>query len=190
MLEEILENLKSQCEEWAKTGIEQLGKEISDRFYIPEPDGDFELLRRFDLQDDFVGKGGIYLESNAWRIEAYNSLTSNSDEIIRKVRLFTTNEPDLVEHIVVCRFWAKTSMMKKLANFSLGFEREAEFFGIKGGKLHRNYGVSVGGYQWREYEVRNYCQSGSFPVQFYLDLDFFEAGTVWLKNISLLKAPV
>ena len=191
----MFEDFKSGFEDWARSGIEELGRELNDRFGVPEPDGEFEVFRSFDTSDPLISKGCITIEDDSWCIEAYDSLPSTdiferkSDEPVRNVKLFTFREPSTEDCLVECRAWVKTYGMNKTAQLRLGFDREAEFFGRSGGKISRYYETLVLGSKWQEYSVRHFFKKEKYPTTFWLNLDFYEPGTIWIKDIRLFKAP-
>ena len=192
----MFDELKSQFEEWAKSNLEQLSKELNDRYGIPEPDGEFVLFRTFDISEPLISKGAISLEENSWKIEAYDSVKStfNSDvwdrdeQPLRNTKLFTFSEPDRENCVIACRAWLKTSGMNKSARLRLGLDREADFFGMSGGKMSRHYETSIFNSQWQEYEVRHCFRKDKYPTTFWLNLDIYQPGVVWIKNIRLFKA--
>ena len=195
----MFDNIQSQFDEWVKSGLEQIGKEINNRYGIPEPNGDFELLHSFSISDSLISQGGITIEEDSWKIEAYDSgisasdsgLFNNKDEKpIRRTKLFTFNEPKDGDCIIACRAWMKTSGMNRSARLCLGYEKESEFLGMRGGKISQFYQTSVFNPQWQEYEVRHCFRKDKYPTNFWLNLDFYQSGIVWIKNIRLLKAPV
>ena len=53
----------------------------------------------------------------------------------------------------------------------------------------RYYETLVLGSQWQEYEVRHYYKKDQYPTKFWLNLDFYQQGTIWLKDIRLFGAP-
>ena len=195
MFDKMFEDFKSGFEDWARSSIEELGRELNDRFGVPEPDGEFELFRSFDTSDPLISKGCITIENDSWRIEAYDSVPSTdiferkSDEPVRNVKLFTFGEPSTEDCLAECRAWVKTSGMNKTAQLRLGFDREAEFFGRSGGKMSRYYEASISSSKWQEYSVRHFFQKDKYPTDFWLNLDFYEPGTIWIKDIRLFKAP-
>ena len=182
-------------EDWARSGIEELGKGLNDRFGVPEPDGEFELFRRFDISEPLISQGCISIKNDSWRIEAYNSMPSTdifeqeSDKPVRNVKLFAFGEPGTEDCVIECRAWVKTSGMSKTARLRLGFDREAEFFGMSGGKISRYYEASISSSKWQEYEVRHFFKKYRYPTNFWLNLDFYEPGIIWIKDIRLFKAP-
>ncbi len=195
MFDKLFEDLQTQMGDWVKSSLTELGKQINEKCGVPEPDGDFELWHSFDINQPLISTGCISIEDNAWKIEAYEqeinlNTFDSSDKPIRNVKLFSINEPDRECCVIACRALIKTANMSKTAQLRLGWEREAEFFGQRGGKMTRYYDALVLGSQWKEYEVRHYLKKEQYPATFWIDLDFYQAGIIWIKDIQLFYAPI
>lgn len=194
MFDRIFDNWKSQFEDWVKSGVEQLGEQLQEKFGIPEPDGEFELFRSFTISEPLITQGCISVEKDSWCIEAYETqpsdfLSTSSDNPIRKVKLFEVDEPNNIQEcIVACRAFIKTSNSTEKVNLCLGFDRPVNFCGVEGSNISRYYHIGASGKDWQEYEVRYFWQKDKYPGKLWINLDFLTAGTVWIKDVRLLQA--
>ncbi|OKH22408.1 hypothetical protein NIES593_13130 [Hydrococcus rivularis NIES-593] len=198
----MFDDLRSQFEGWLKSGIEQLGNNLQERFGVPEAEEPFQLIRRFDITDQLLTKRCISVDGDAWRIEAYDAQEENSafasfletsstiEKPVRSVKLFEIDEPNVQECIIACRAWMKTDQMIEAVTLCLGFDRPMDFFGFKTSNLINYRTANVLGTEWKEYEVRYYFKKEQNPGKFKINLDFSSSGIAWIKDIWLLQAPV
>jgi len=199
MFDRIFEKLQSETNKWVQLNVDyltsNLEKTVQEFLTIPEPAAPFELIKRFEpVRDRIVSKDNIFVEGDAWRIE------NTSFSATRRVVLFEIPDPKITERVVACRVKIRTaSLNDKEASLSLYQVTKAtdlawlaDLDWIKGGTLAGGRSVSLAGsnWEWYIYEVRQHFKETTSPGRIKIELDFQNSGTIWIKNIELLQAPV
>lgn len=207
MFEQIFNELKSS--------VKQVLSGIEERFKIPEPDGAFQLIRRFGIADNPLTQGCISVDQDSWRIEAYDEREqrkSSQDSFadftkhlwnyinhlpVRVVRLFEVAEPENQECILACRAHIKTDI-KEGAYLLLGLNRPIDILGMKNSYTAIHHITVSDTTDWKAYEVRLHFKKEhypgtiwvDYPGTIWVDIKFESSGILWIKNVELLQAPV
>ncbi|MGF1490282.1 MAG: hypothetical protein ACFBSE_24590 [Prochloraceae cyanobacterium] len=205
MFDRIFEKLQLETEQWVKSNVEyaahNIGKSVEEFFKIPEPAAPFELIRRFDPSSDrLLSQGCIWVEENAWRIEAYErekssfsgNFKSNLFDSARNVVLFEIPDLRTSERIIACRARIKTASLKEGASFQLSQIGNITDLAWLNGTTTRSRSLSLSGgdLDWGIYEVKQHFQATTTPGKIKLEIDFKSSGTIWIKSIELFQAPV
>ena len=143
-------------------------------FQVPEPVGPPQALRQFGPADTPISEDGVSAETDGWRIAAPGSKT---------VRLFEVADPGVGNCLVTYRAQLKTENLQKGAYLEMWcrFAGRGEFFSK--GFHHRVNGTN----DWASYETPFYLKKGQRPDLIKLNIVLEGSGTVWLRNLELLK---
>ena len=178
-----------------------IGKSVEEFFKIPEPAEPFELIQRFEPGSNrLLSQGCISVEGDAWRIEAYerekiffgDNFSTNSLDSVRNVVLFELSDRETSERILACRARIKTASLNQEVSFQLSQIGKMSDLAWLNGTSEQTRSVSLpgGDRDWSIYEVRQHFKETTTPGKIKIELDFKGSGTVWIKNIELLQAPV
>jgi len=135
-----------------------------------------EELKRFDTTAELVTKDGISVERNAWRIEAKGN---------RTVRLFEIPGPGAEDCRVIYRAKMKTDHLEGRAYLEMWCR-------IPGSGEYFSKGLNdavTGTTDWATYETPFFLQKGQRPDLIKLDVVVEGKGTLWIKDVELLKSP-
>jgi len=137
-------------------------------------------LKSFTMSDPTISTEGIAREDDAWRI------TSSGRE--ERIRLFEVPDPGVEECMLIYRAQLKTEGVGRRAYLEMWcrFSRRREFFS-KGFAFH---GPVTGTSDWAVYETPFYLRRGQKPNLVKLNLVVEGGGTVWVKDVQLLLAPL
>jgi hypothetical protein len=146
-------------------------------FRRPEPTGPPESLRSFGPADRPITESGVSIDEDAWRVDAGEA---------GSIRLFELSDSSLESCLLTYRAELKTADVEGGAYLELWcrFPGRGEFFS-KG--LHQKARGSTG---WSEYEVPFTLRAGEQPDLIRLNVAFEGSGTVWLRNVELLRTPM
>ncbi len=203
MFEQIFNGLKSS--------VKQALSSIEERFKIPEPDGEFQLICGFGIADKPLTQGCISIDQDSWRIEAYDEReqrkssqdsfadsfenftkqgNSLNQQPVRVVRLFEVAEPENQECVLACRAHIKTVDIKEGVSLRLGFNRQTDVLGIKSDYTTFQSATVSGTTDWKVYEVRYHFKKEQYPGTINVNIEFQSSGILWIKDVELLQAPV
>jgi hypothetical protein len=152
-------------------------KWLTSFFSGPKPAGPPLLLRAFSPDTSTITQGSIRAEQGGWRIEATGPQT---------IRLFEVDTPAVEQCLLTYRAELKTEGLKGRAFLEMWcrLPGRGEFFSK--GHEHAVSGTA----NWARYEIPFYLKAGQKPDLIKLNLAVEGAGTVWLRNIELLKTPL
>jgi len=144
-------------------------------FKVPQPAGPPEAIKTFTSSDATITQDGITIEDEGWRIECKAGKST--------VALFEIPDPDLEQCIVTYRARMKGASVTGGAYLEMWcrFPGRGEFFS-KG--LHNKI---KGTMDWASYEIPFFLKKGQRPDLIKLNLTLEGEGTVWLKDVELLK---
>jgi hypothetical protein len=147
-------------------------------FSGPKPAGPPQVLRAFALGKPTITQSGIRTEQGAWRIDA----TAGQ----QTVRLFEVDNPAVEQCLLTYRAELKAEALTGRAFLEMWcrLPGRGEFFS----KGHQQ--AVSGTASWARYEIPFYLKRGQKPDLIKLNLAVEGAGTVWLRNIELLKTPL
>jgi hypothetical protein len=146
-------------------------------FSGPKPLGPPRVLRAFGPDTPTITQGGIRVEQGAWRIDATAEQT---------IRLFEVEDPGVEQCLLTYRAELKAEGLQGRAFLEMWCRvpGRGEFFS-------RGYQQAVTGtVNWARYETPFYLKRGQQPDLIKLNLAMEGTGTVWLRNIELLKTPL
>ncbi len=146
-------------------------------FKRPEPAGPTETLRTFTASDRPITESGISTDEGGWRIDAREP---------GSVRLFELDEPGVERCLLTYRAELKAVDVEGGAYLELWcrFPGRGEFFS-KG--VHQKAKGTTG---WSSYEVPFNLKAGERPDLVRLNVAFDGPGTLWVRNIELLRTPL
>jgi serine/threonine protein kinase len=135
-----------------------------------------KLIHSFaDLKEhQIITRNGVAIEDQAWRITADKS---------RIVRLFEVEKPGVEDCVVVYHAKFKTKDVEGKAYLEMWCRMPGlgEFF---------SKGFAVTGTKdWASYEIPFFLKKGQRPDLLKLNLAIEGRGTVWIKDIEVLKVP-
>lgn len=150
---------------------------LKSRFKGPEPIGPPETLRTFSLSDRPIAQSGVSVDEDAWRIEAREA---------GSVPLFEVPDPGIERSMLTYSAELRTADLEGDAYLEMWcrFSGRGEFFS-KG--LHQKVKGTTG---WSSYQVPFYLKAGQRPDVIRLNVAFEGAGTLWIRNIELLRTPL
>ena len=150
---------------------------LRSRFKQPEPAGPPETLRRFGPSDRPIAESGVTLDDAGLRIEAREASS---------VPLFEVVEPRVEHCLLTYRADLRTSDLDRGAYLEMWcrLPGRGEFFS-KG----VNQKVS-GTTSWSSREVPFYLKAGQSPDLIRLNVVLEGAGTVWIRNVEVLRTPL
>ncbi|MGH7630690.1 MAG: hypothetical protein ACREOF_15160 [Gemmatimonadales bacterium] len=150
---------------------------LKSRLSGPKPAGPPQVLRAFAPGTPTITQGGIRAEQGAWRIDATAE---------QSIRLFEVDNPAVDQCLLTYRAELKAEGLKGRAFLEMWcrLPGRGEFFS-KG--IHQAISGTV---NWARSEIPFYLKSGQKPDLIKLNLAVEGMGTVWLRNIELLKTPL
>lgn len=146
-------------------------------FSGPTPAGPPQVLRAFAADKPTITQDGIGAERGTWRIDATGQQT---------IRLFEVENPGVEQCLLTYRAELKAEALKGRAFLEMWcrLPGRGEFFS-------KGYQQAVSGtVNWARYEIPFYLKRGQKPDLIKLNLAVEGTGTVWLRNIELLKTPL
>jgi hypothetical protein len=152
-------------------------KWVKSLFRPPKPAGPPERIRLFGASDKPITEDGVDVEEGGWRIESQEK---------RTVRLFEVSEPGVEQCMLTYRAQLKAADVEGGGYLEMWcrLPGRGEFFS-KG--LHNKV---QGTTDWASYEIPFFLKKGQRPDLIKLNLVFEGAGTVWMKDVELLRAPL
>lgn len=146
-------------------------------FRQPEPAGPPERLRAFTSGDRPISQDGVASDGNGWRIEARDK---------RTVRLFEISNPGAEQCVLTYRLQMKTENVQGGVYLEMWcrLPGRGEFFS-------RSIQQKVTGTtSWAAHETPFYLTKGQRPDLIKLNLVFDGSGTVWMRDVEVLKTPL
>ena len=152
-------------------------KWLKSLFSGPQPAGPPQVLQAFSPEKTTITQGGIRPEQGGWRIDVSGE---------QMIRLFEVEEPAVEQCLLTYRAELKADDLKGRAFLEMWcrLPGRGEFFS----KGHQQ--VLSGTASWARYEIPFYLKAGQKPDLIKLNLAVEGTGTVWLRNIELLKTPL
>jgi hypothetical protein len=143
----------------------------------PQPAGPPQVLRAFALNLPTITQSGIRAEQDSWRIDATAQQT---------IRLFEVENPAVEQCLLTYRAELKAADLKGRAFLEMWcrLPGRGEFFS-------KGYQQAISGtVGWAHYQIPFYLRKGQRPDLIKLNLAVEGPGTLWLRNIELLKTPL
>lgn len=124
-----------------------------------------------------IAQDAVTPEGDAWRV------TCSSNQV---VRLFEVQTPQVDQCMLTYRADLKTNDVQKRAYLEMWcrIPGQGEFFSK--GFHHAVTGTN----DWASFEVPFYLKRGQKPDLIKLNLTMEGSGTVWIKNVRVLRAPL
>lgn len=143
----------------------------------PKPAGPTEVLRTFSPAKPTITQAGIRADQGGWRIDTTGEQT---------IRLFEVEAPAVEQCLLTYRAELKTEGLKGRAFLEMWcrLPGHGEFFS----KGHQQ--AVSGTANWARFEIPFYLKAGQKPDLIKLNVAVEGVGTVWLRNIELLKTPL
>jgi hypothetical protein len=151
---------------------------IKSRFAGPKPTGPPQLLRAFASYQPTLTQSGLRVENGAWQIDA------RAEE--QTIRLFEVENPAVEQCLLTYRAEIKAEGLQGRAFLEMWcrLPGRGEFFS-------KGYKQAVSGtVEWARYEIPFYLKEGQKPDLIKLNVVVEGRGTVWLRNVELLKTPL
>jgi hypothetical protein len=151
---------------------------LKSRFAGPKPAGPPQLLRAFASDQPTITQTGIRVENGAWRIDA------RAEE--QAIQLFEVENPAVEQCLLTYRAELKAEGLQGRAFLEMWCRMpgRGEFFS-------KGYQQAVSGtVDWARYEIPFYLKEGQKPDLIKLNVVVEGLGTVWLRNVELLKTPL
>jgi hypothetical protein len=151
---------------------------LKSRFAGPKPAGPPQLLRAFASDQPTITQTGIRVENGAWRIDA------RVEE--QAMQLFEVENPAVEQCLLTYRAELKAEGLQGRAFLEMWCRMpgRGEFFS-------KGYQQAVSGtVDWARYEIPFYLKEGQKPDLIKLNVVVEGLGTVWLRNVELLKTPL
>ena len=140
---------------------------------LPEPG----TIRTFGSDEKLITQDGVTAEEGGWRIEAKQN---------RTVRLFDVPKPGVEDCMLTYRAKIKTEGLQGRAYL----EMWCRVAGV-GESFSKGFQNAVTGTTgWASYETPFRLEKGQRPDLIKLNLVIEGQGTVWIKDIQLLKSPL
>jgi hypothetical protein len=146
-------------------------------FSVPKPAGPPRPLRSFAAGEPTITQGGVRAEQGGWRIDATGKQT---------IRIFEVDDPNVEQCLLTYRTKLKTEALEGRAFLELWcrLPGRGEFFS-------KGFHQAVSGTtNWSRHEIPFHLKKGQRPDLIKLNLAVEGTGTVWLRNIELLKTPL
>jgi hypothetical protein len=148
---------------------------LKSRFAGPKPKGPPQLLRAFASDQPTITQSGIRVENGAWQIDA------GAEE--QTILLFEVEEPALEQCLLTYRAEIKAEGLQ-----GRGFLEMWCRLPGRGEYFSKGYQQAVSGtVDWARYEIPFYLKEGQKPDLIKLNVVVEGPGTVWLRNVELLK---
>ena len=152
-------------------------KWLNSLFSSPKPAGPPQLMQAFSPGKPTITQGCIRADQGGWRIDTTGEQT---------IRLFDVEDPAVEQCLLTYRAELKAEGLKGRAFLEMWcrLPGRGEFFS----KGHQQ--AVSGTANWARYEIPFYLKKGQRPDLIRLNLAVEGAGTIWLRNIELLKTPL
>jgi beta-lactamase regulating signal transducer with metallopeptidase domain len=136
-----------------------------------------QVLRAFTTADKIITKDDIQVDDGAWRIEAKQT---------RTIRLFEIPDPGVEKCLLFYRAKLKTENVEGRAYLEMWcrFPAGGEYFSR--GLMNPVSGTT----DWASYETPFFLKAGERPDLVKLNLIVEGKGTVWIKDVQLVKGPL
>jgi hypothetical protein len=146
-------------------------------FSAPKPSGPPQTIRRFHTSDATLSKDSITAVQDRWVVDAKED---------RTIRLFEIHDPDAEHCLLTYRSTMKSEDLSGRAFLEMWcrLPGRGEFFS-KG----LNQAIT-GSSDWASYEIPFYLKKGQRPDLIKLNLVIEGRGTVSIRDVELLKAPL
>ena len=150
---------------------------LKSRFKRPEPAGPAETLRAFRISDPPIAESGVSMDDDAWRIDAGEA---------GSVPLFEIADPGVEQATIAYSAELRSADLDGGAYLEMWcrFPGRGEFFS-KG--LHQKVKGTTG---WSSHQVPFSLKSGERPDLIRLNVAFDGPGTVWIRNVEVLRTPL
>jgi hypothetical protein len=151
---------------------------LKSRFAGPKPAGPPQLLRAFAPDQPTITHTGIRVENGAWQIDA------GAEE--QTIRLFEVENPAVEQCLLTYRADLKAEGLQGRGFLEMWCRMpgRGEFFS-------KGYQQALSGtVDWARYEIPFYLQEGQKPDLIKLNVVVEGQGTVWLRDVELLKTPL
>jgi hypothetical protein len=151
---------------------------LKSRFAGPKPAGPPQVLRVFAPDQPTITRTGIRVENGAWHIDA------RAEE--QTIRLFEVENPAVEDCLLTYRAELKAEGLQGRAFLEMWCRLlgRGEFFS-------KGYQQAVSGtVDWARYEIPFYLRRGQKPDLIRLNVVVEGQGTVWLRDVELLKTPL
>jgi len=152
-------------------------KWLKSLFSAPEPAGPPQVLVTFVPDKPTITQSGIRAEQGGWRIDTTEK---------QMIRLFEVESPAVEQCLLTYRAELKAEALKGRAFLEMWCRMpgRGEFFS-------KGFHQAVSGTaNWARYEIPFYLKKGQKPDLIKLNLAVEGSGTVWLRNIELLRTPL
>ncbi|HZB10259.1 MAG TPA: hypothetical protein VE525_14240 [Rubrobacter sp.] len=148
---------------------------LKSRFAGPKPAGPPQVLQVFAPDQPTITQIGIRVEHGAWHIDA------RAEE--QKIRLFEVKNPAVEQCLLTYRAELKAEGLQGRAFLEMWcrLPGRGEFFS----KGHQQ--AVSGTVNWARYEIPFYLRRGQKPELIKLNVVVEGQGTVWLRDVELLK---
>jgi hypothetical protein len=148
---------------------------LKSRFAGPKPAGPPQVLRVFAPDQPTITQIGIRVEHGAWHIDA------RAEE--QTIRLFEVENPAVEQCLLTYRAELKAEGLQGRAFLEMWcrLPGRGEFFS----KGHQQ--AVSGTVNWARYEIPFYLRRGQKPELIKLNVVVEGQGTVWLRDVELLK---
>ncbi|HEV3144077.1 MAG TPA: protein kinase, partial [Gemmataceae bacterium] len=148
------------------------------------------VLKKFDPKTDKpfqieLADRHVTIEGDAWRMDAKKDPPSGPGFFIvaPNIKLFELPKQNIQQSTVVLRFKMKSEKLTSNARVGLWF----------GGQPISHYRPEdpdvIGTTDWKDYAVSNLCKD-SGPADIAIFANIGGTGTIWLKDIELVKSPL
>jgi hypothetical protein len=147
-------------------------------FAGPKPAGPPQVLRAFAPEQPTITQSGIHVEHGAWQIDA------GAEE--ETVRLFEVEYPGVEQCLLTYRADLKAEDLQGRAFLEMWcrLPGRGEFFS-------KGYEQALSGtVEWDCYEIPFYLKRVQKPDLIKLNVVVEGPGTLWLRNVELLKTPL
>ena len=151
---------------------------LKSRFTGPKASGPQQVLRAFASDQPTITQSGIQVENGAWQIDA------RAEE--QTIRLFEVENPAVEHCLLTYRAELKAEGLQGRAFLEMWcrLPDRGEFFS-------KGYQQAVSGtVDWARYEIPFHLKRGQKPDLIKLNVVVEGPGTVWLRNVELLKTPL
>jgi len=139
-----------------------------------------QTIRKFAPPDQLLTGGGVTVDGKSWRI------TGNIEGTPRHVRLFNVPVDNLEQCMVLYGASMKSANLTGRAYLEMWcrFPGEGEYFS-------KGFDQPVEGTtDWSSYQIPFFLKKGQRPDQVKLRVVIEGKGTVWIKDVQLLQAPL
>lgn len=134
-------------------------------------------MKRFDATAKTITQDGVSTEGDAWRIAAKEN---------RTVRLFEIPDPGVEDCLVTYRADMKAEGLEGRAYLEMWCR-------MPGGGEYFSKGLDnpvKGTTDWASYQTPFFLRKGERPDMLKLNVVIEGKGTLWVKNVELLKGPL